>query len=96
MTAVHGVMEQEHNQNLHELLLTAQREGPAFNSKCLIKRSSIAFFGNVCSAQGIQPDPQKVKDSWAILPPLSKSDFHHFLGLVTNLTCHQGFHYLLE
>ena len=94
--AVYGATEQEHDWNLHDLLLAAQREGLMFNSaKCFIKRSSIASFRNVYGAQGIQPDPHKVRDlgailpptSKSILPPTSKSILQHSLGLMTYLAC---------
>ena len=85
--AVYGAMKQEHDWNLHDLLFAVQREGLMFNSaKCFIKRSSIASFRNVYGAQGIQPDPHKVRDLGAILPPTSKSILQHSLGLMTYLT----------
>ena len=87
--AMYGATEQEHDWNLPDLLFAAQREGLMFNSaKCFIKRSSIASFRNVYGAQGIQPDPHKVRDLGAILPPTSKSILQHSLGLMTYLACY--------
>ena len=55
-----------------------------FNSeKCDIYKSQISFFGNIYSAEGIKPDPEKVKAITQMPVPQSKEDLQKFLGIMT-------------
>ena len=50
--------EVEHNQNLHNFIFVAKKEGLMFNSeKCCMKENRIHFFGTIYDASGAHPDP---------------------------------------
>jgi hypothetical protein len=59
--AVYGKDEAEHDTNLLNLMRVAREHGLVFNSpKFKIKVSEISFFGNIYSAEGVKPDPERV------------------------------------
>ena len=59
---VTGKTEEEHDENLMNLMEIACEKGLVFNSKkCMIKKESISFFGNTYTASCIKPDPAKGK-----------------------------------
>jgi len=59
-----GDSEQEHDENLIKLIDKAVESGLVFNSdKCMIKQSSIEFFGNLYTDQGVKPDPKRCETS---------------------------------
>ena len=54
-----------------------------FNSgKCTIKTDSITFFGMIYTAEGVKPDPAKIKDLQEIPQPTSKKEVQEFLGFI--------------
>ena len=82
-----GKTEEEHIQNLTRLMLRAKDRGLVFNSsKCIIKKQSIPFSGNLYTDKGIVPDPLKLQDNHMMPTPESKEDLQRFLGLVTYLS----------
>lgn len=84
---VTGKTEEEHDQNLVNLMERAKSKGLVFNSdKCAIKQESITFFGNVYSAKGISPDPGKVEDIQEMPAPQNKDELRRFLGMLTYLS----------
>ena len=83
---IFGVTEDEHDQRLIALMEKAKTHGLVFNSeKCTIKRGSISFFGNVYSANGVSPDPAKLKDIHSMPRLQNKDDLQRLLGLMTYL-----------
>ena len=74
----HGRSEEEHDQNLLNLMKAAKDAELVFNSKkCRIKLPEIHFFGP-------RPDPKKVQDIQEI--PGSQSKIQKFLGIITYLS----------
>ena len=51
----------------------------------VVKQSSIKFFGNIYSAEGVKADPGKVKAITEMRPPETKSEVKSFLGMVNYL-----------
>ena len=51
--------------------------------KCKIKQKKRKFDGVICSADGIQPDPDKVSALKKMTRPTSKQELQAFLGLAT-------------
>ena len=81
---VHGKTQEEHDRNLKALMDRAAKCGLVFNSeKCDISKPEISFFGNVYSADGIRPDPEKVKAIKNMPVPNNKEDLQRFLGVMT-------------
>lgn len=82
--AVYGENEEEHDRNLINLMERAAEAGVVFNSeKCMIKQSSISFFGNLYTDKGIRPDPAKIRDIQKMPTPRNKDDLHRFMGMLT-------------
>ena len=53
--------------------------------KCHFRCTSIPFFVEVVSRQGIQPDPQKVRALTEMLVPKNKKELQAFLGIINYL-----------
>ena len=53
--------------------------------KCHFRCTSIPFFGEVVSRQGIQPDPQKVRALTEMPAPKNKKELQAFLGIINYL-----------
>ena len=71
------------DKNLRKLMKVATQEGLLFNSaKCIIRKSSISFFGALYTSEGIKPDPRKVEVIRAMLTPQNKDDIHKFMDLI--------------
>ena len=82
-----GVGKEDHDRNLVNLMNRAAEKGLVFNSrKCHINQSSVTFFGNIYTAEGIRPDPDKVRDIQQMPSPQNKEDAQRFLGMLTYLT----------
>ncbi|XP_030851766.1 uncharacterized protein K02A2.6-like [Strongylocentrotus purpuratus] len=84
---VFGRTVEEHDRNLLNFMQVAAKRGLTLNSnKCHIRQTSINFFGNRYSKDGIQPDPQKVADLAGMPIPSTKAELQHFLGFITYLS----------
>uniref|UniRef100_A0A8C7WXQ6 Gypsy retrotransposon integrase-like protein 1 n=1 Tax=Oryzias sinensis TaxID=183150 RepID=A0A8C7WXQ6_9TELE len=85
--AVYGKNEEEHDKNLINLMERAANTGLVFNSeKCNIKQNQISFFGNQYTANGIRPDPAKVRDIQKMPTPQNKDELHRFIGMLSYLS----------
>ncbi len=84
---VFGEDEASHDKNLHQLMLTARKEGLVFNwDKCEIKIPKVLFFGMVYDKTGIHSDPKKVDAIKALDAPTNVDQLHTFLGLATYMS----------
>ena len=84
---VFGKTEQEHDSNLHQLMMRACEQGLVFNpAKCQLKAPEITFFGNVYSKHGIQPDQSKVQAINDLKSPTNVTELQSFLGMITYLS----------
>ena len=54
--------------------------------KCRVRRESVPYVGHVISAEGIRPDPEKLRAVCDMPPPTSKEAVRRFLGLVQYLS----------
>ena len=69
---------------MHEMMNRCTSTGLKLNpDKCKIKQKKIKFNGVICSADGIQPDPDKVSALKKMTPTTSKQEIQAFLGLAT-------------
>ena len=82
--AVYGCTEEEHDDNLMNLMKVAHENGLVLNSrKCIIKTSEIPFFGLLYTADGVKPDADRV-DAIRESPTLkSVQELQEFLGIAT-------------
>ena len=80
---IFGVDQEDHDANLINLLNICQKEGLVLNSKKLeLRRERVTFFGAEYSAQGMHPDPKKVKGITEMTAPTDKQQLQSFLGMV--------------
>ena len=67
---VYGADKAEHDRHLHLLLQRARAKQLVLNAaKCTIGASEVPFFGNIYSAEGVRPDPEKVQAIRDFTPP---------------------------
>ena len=53
---------EEHDENLQNTFEVIKESGLKLNKeKCEIKKNKLTYFGHVLSAEGVSPDPEKVK-----------------------------------
>ena len=80
--AVYGKDDSDHDANLHNLMQVAREYGLVFNpEKCDIKVSRIFFFGCYYDAEGVHPDPEKVREIHDLPPPQNVTELQQFLGM---------------
>ena len=81
---VFGKTRQKHDQVLHTVLRRFANSGLTISpEKCELHKDSLTFFGLVFSANGVSPDPAKVKAIHDAHPPTSVGEVRSFLGMVT-------------
>ena len=72
----------EHDRNLRKLLLRCLQYGLKLNpDKCKVNQSEIAFFGVICGASGVKPDPRKVSTIHQMAAPANQQELLSFMGL---------------
>jgi hypothetical protein len=84
---VSGKDQHEHDHNLKLLMLRARQKGLVFNpDKCHINMVEITFFGNIYSAAGVKPGPQKVQAIVDLKAPTKVKELQTLLGMITYLS----------
>ena len=79
---------EEHHLILEEVLGRIWAAGLKFKrEKCQFGTSSVKFLGHVVSAQGTEPDPEKVKAVQDFPTPTSASEVRCFLGMASYYRC---------
>ena len=59
---VFGKSAEKHDENLQKTFQVIKESGLKLNKKkCEIKKDTLTYFAHVLSAQGVSPDPEKVK-----------------------------------
>ena len=56
------------------------------NNKCHFRCTSIVFFGEIISRDGISPDPRKLKALMDMSPPRCKKELQSFLCMINYLS----------
>ena len=83
----YGTSDEDHDLNMHQMMVRCEQSGLKLNpDKCRIKEDKIKFFGIICSADGIQPDPKKVSALKQMEHPENEDELQTFLGLVTYMS----------
>uniref|UniRef100_A0AAQ5Z7N1 ribonuclease H n=1 Tax=Amphiprion ocellaris TaxID=80972 RepID=A0AAQ5Z7N1_AMPOC len=81
-----GQDQQEHNTRLHTVLNKLQEAGVTLNmEKCELSKQEVKFLGHVLSAEGVQPDPDKIRAVKEMKEPSNVSEVRSFLGMVNQL-----------
>ena len=81
---VYGKTRDEHDSNLEKCLQRLSTKGLRLNqSKCTFLSNTLSFFGQIFSANGTKPDPQRVSDLQNAPIPTNVHDVRSLLGMVT-------------
>ena len=81
---VFGRTKEEHDANLHTFMERCAAKGLNLNpEKIRIKEPDFKFFGVICSADGVRPDPKKTAAISDMPAPTSRQELLSFLGLAT-------------
>ena len=84
---VSGRDEKEHDKNLAAVVKRALERNVRFNlDKSAFKTDCIPFFGHLITAEGIKPDPTKVKALQNMPEPKNQEELATFLGMVNYLS----------
>ena len=83
---VYGRTKAEHDENLRKVLERSREKGIKLNAdKLEVGLTEVHYFGNVLSAEGLKPDPQKVAAIRDMNPPRDKSELETVLGMINFL-----------
>ena len=77
---VHGVTEEQHDNNMRKHTERAVGNGLIFNpDKCSLKAESVMFFGCLYDKSGIRSDPAKVEAIQAMPEPTCMCELQEFI-----------------
>ncbi|KAK7929206.1 hypothetical protein WMY93_005601 [Mugilogobius chulae] len=80
---VFGTTKEQHDKRLRAVLQTIRESGLKLNKKkCHFRKSEIQYFGHVISAEGMKPDPDKVKAISQMQSPTNVEELRQVLGLI--------------
>ena len=83
---VHGETEEEHDQNLLQVLNKCREIGLKLNpEKCVFGQSEVKFYGNIVGNTGLKVDLEKVKAIVNLPIPTNKTEMSSFLGMCNYL-----------
>ena len=84
---IHGSTDEEHDCHLLQLLNKCHEVGLKLNpDKCEFRQTSVKFYGNVVSDQGLKPDPKKVDVIVKMPAPKHKTQLASFLRMCQYLS----------
>ena len=84
---VWGENTEQHDVRLRQVLDCCRERNLKLNKdKCRFRVSKVSCVGHVLSADGLNPDPLKVKVIKAMPPPGDREELQRFLGVVTYLS----------
>ena len=84
---IHGESDSQHDKHLIQVLNKCQEIGLKLNpDKCIFGESSVPFYGNVISNQGLKPDPKKVDVIVKMPAPKDKTQLASFLRMCQYLS----------
>ena len=75
---------EEHDENLNRTLQVI-KESELDKEKCEINKESLTYFGHVFSADGLSPDPEKVKAVTELQAPTNVPELRRVIGMINYL-----------
>ncbi|XP_028411133.1 uncharacterized protein K02A2.6-like [Dendronephthya gigantea] len=76
----------QHNQRLRSVLDRCQERNLKLNrEKCEIQRTQLTYVGHLLTADGLQPDPEKIRAIQQMPEPADKQAVMRFMGMVQYL-----------
>ena len=83
---VFGKSAEEHDENLQNTFQVIKESGLKLNKdKCEIKKTKLTYFGHVLSAEGVSPDPEKVKAITDLEAPTNVPELRRLIGTINYL-----------
>lgn len=83
---VFGKTRKEHDSNLRAMLSRPREKGVRLNpDKCRICVSEVSYFGHRLTANGLKPNPLKVKAIRDMQPPKNEAELETVLGMMNYL-----------
>ena len=83
---VYGKSVEDHDENLHKTLKIIKESGLKLNkNKCEFRKSTLNYFGHVLSADGVSPDPGKVKAIRELPAPTNVPELRRVIGMINYL-----------
>ena len=83
---VYGKSAEEHDENLRKTLEIIKESGLKLNrEKCEFKKDRLTYFGHVLSADGVSPDPEKVKAIRELETPNNVPEPRRVMGMINYL-----------
>ena len=84
---VYGKDQEEHDARLRESLCRLREARVTLNrEKCIFSATSVKFLGQVLSAAGVTPDPDKIIAIGKMKEPENVTDVRRFLGMANQLS----------
>ena len=86
LRSTRSIRQEQHDQRLDTVLERISKAGLTVNAnKCGFALSSVHFLGQLLDANGIRPDPEKIKAVHAMQRPTNVTELRHFLGMANQL-----------
>ena len=83
---VWGTNQEEHDKRLMAVLDRCEKVNLTLNrEKCQFSVPKVSYIGHILSADGVQPDPEKVKAIREMPPPTDKKGIERLLGTINYL-----------
>ncbi|KAK2724332.1 hypothetical protein QYM36_000994, partial [Artemia franciscana] len=83
---VYGANQEEHDERLQAVMERALEKGVKYNKdKCSFSASSVCYFGHVIGADGMKPDPEKLRAIEEMPRPQSCKELLTLLGMLIYL-----------
>ena len=83
---VHGESQAQHDDRLVKVLHRLKESGLTLNSdKCKFSQSKVRFLGHIVGAEGIHPNPHKIKAIVQVKTPQTIKDVCRFLGMLNQM-----------
>ena len=85
-TLVAADSDEEHDEIINKVMQRARERGVKFNPrKVQFKKPEVKYMGRIISAEGIRPDPEKIKALSEMPRPSNVKDIQRLLGMVNFL-----------
>ena len=77
----------DHDDTVQKVLQRCRKVSLKLNKdKCHFRYTTVPFFEEVISQNGVQPDPQKIKALMEMPQPNNKKELQTFLGIINYLS----------
>ena len=81
-----GSPPEEHEENSQNTFQVIKESGLKLNKeKCEIKKNKLTYFGHVLSAEGVSPDPEKMKAITQLQAPNNVPELLRLIGMISYL-----------